>query len=176
MFIKLFFVLLFLFLFANDLFAKGVYQTSDEFLQSVFTQSIPKTKMLWMTGKVKKTATRILGERPGQLRVRYWRVDNKTAWILEAIGKEKLITVGFVIEDNKLQLVNVLTFRESRGWEVKESFFLEQFDQAQLNSNLQLDRSIDGISGATLSVRVLRKLSRLALFYHQSVLNKDPKG
>jgi uncharacterized protein with FMN-binding domain len=110
------------------------------------------------------------------LRVRYWRQSQKTAWILEQIGKEKLITVGLVIDNNQIQKVKVLSFRESRGWEVKEPFFLEQFYQIQLTERLQLNHSIDGISGATLSVRAIKKVSRLALFYHKYVMAKDKQN
>ena len=35
--------------------------------------------------------------------------------------------------------------------------------------DLDLDGNIDGISGATLSVRALKKLSRLALFLHTRI-------
>lgn len=54
-------------------------------------------------------------------------------------------------------------FRESRGFEVRYPFFTDQFRGARLREGLDLDREIDGISGATLSVRALTKLARLAL-------------
>ncbi|MFA7386537.1 MAG: FMN-binding protein [Thiohalobacteraceae bacterium] len=68
---------------------------------------------------------------------------------------------------DKIQLVRVLAFRESRGWEVRHSFFTDQFKRVGLTSEGTLDGRIDGISGATLSVRVLTKLARLALVLHQ---------
>lgn len=153
-------------------YAKGVYQSNDDFLKEVFNSGVPNTQMLWVLGDIKKGATEILGDKPAQLRVRYWRDDQQSAWILEEIGKEKPITVGLLIKDNKVLKMKVLAFRESRGWEVKESFFLEQFYQAHLKPDLQLDRTVDGISGATLSVRALKKLARLALFYHLNVFKK----
>lgn len=70
---------------------------------------------------------------------------------------------------DKIQLVRVLAFRESRGWEVRHSFFTDQFKRVGLTSEGTLDGRIDGISGATLSVRVLTKLARLALVLHQRV-------
>ena len=60
----------------------------------------------------------------------------------------------------------VLVFRESRGWEVRHPFFTDQFRDAGLTGELALDRNIDGISGATLSVRALSRLARLALYLH----------
>lgn len=152
---------------SSSLFAKGVYQTNNDFLTTVFEQNIPKVKSLWLSKKIKPQIRKILGEKPSQLRVRYWGRDKQTAWILEQIGKEKLITVGLVVENNRLSQVKVLAFRESRGWEIKQAFFTEQFSQVQLQDDLQLNRHIDGISGATLSVRAMKKLAQLALFYHQ---------
>lgn len=154
----------------NNVDAKGVYQTNTDFLDDVFQSDVPKPKSLWILKNVKKGAKIILGEKPAQLRIRYWKKEQKTAWILEEIGKEKLITVGLLINNNQLQQIKVLAFRESRGWEIKEDFFLEQFFKSQLTDDLQLDQSIDGISGATLSVRALKKLARLALYYHQQVI------
>lgn len=98
--------------------------------------------------------------------MRYWGEKHRTAWILEEIGKERPITVGLVIDNGRLETVKVLVFRESRGWEVRYPFFTDQFNGARLTNEHGLDRSIDGISGATLSVRALKKLARLALFLH----------
>jgi Na+-transporting NADH:ubiquinone oxidoreductase subunit NqrC len=36
-----------------------------------------------------------------------------------------------------------------------------------MNTDRQLDRHIDGISGATLSVRAVKKLALLALYLHK---------
>ncbi len=46
-------------------------------------------------------------------------------------------------------------------------FFTEQFRGTLLTAENQLNRHIDGITGATLSVRALKKLARLSLYLHQ---------
>lgn len=86
-------------------------------------------------------------------------------WIINEIGKTKPITVAIIIKNKKITRLKVLAFRESRGWEVKHSFFTDQFKQNSLNPNLSLSKPIDGISGATLSVRALTKTAQLALFF-----------
>ncbi len=101
------------------------------------------------------------------LRLRYWGRDGRTAWILDEIGKEEPITTGIVVNGRAIEEVKVLIFRESRGWEVRHPFFTDQFKGARLGHDDQLDRHIDGISGATLSVRALKRLARVALFLHQ---------
>jgi hypothetical protein len=65
--------------------------------------------------------------------------------------------------------MQVLIYRESYGWEVRYPFFTDQFTGLQLDDDLHLTDSIDGISGATLSVNALTKLSRLALYLHNEV-------
>jgi len=152
---------------SHSLLAKGVYQTNQDFLSEVFNAEVPKVKSLWLTKKIKPQVKQIMGEKPSQLRVRYWGRDKKTAWILEEVGKEKLITIGLVVENNRLSHFKVLAFRESRGWEIRQPFFTEQFIDVGIDDNLQLSKNIDGISGATLSVRAARKLAQLALLFHQ---------
>ena len=60
---------------------------------------------------------------------------------------------------------------------MRHTFFTEQFDDASLNNNqsMELDRNIDNISGATLSVRAIKKLARLALLLDQHVNTQQIK-
>lgn len=165
--------LFFTLLLASHALASGVYQSPQEFLDEVFDAKPPSPTVLWLTGDIKKNAKEILGHRYPGLRLRYWLKDNRTAWILEEIGKDKPITVGLVVNDNTLEAIRVLTFRESRGWEVRYPFFTDQFKGLILTNDHKLDRHIDGISGATLSVRALKKLARLALYLHTKVIASD---
>jgi len=161
-------------LLAATAFARGTYQEPDLFLQEVFAGSPPDPQFVWLREERKEAVNTILGHQYPGLRIRYWSEGKRSAWILDEIGKEKPITVGLVVNDNKLEITRVLVFRESRGWEVRHPFFTEQFDGASLADDYHLDRSIDGISGATLSVRALKKLARLALYLHgQSAAAND---
>jgi hypothetical protein len=153
--------------------ADSPYQSPEEFLVEVFAGSPPPPKVLWLKGEVKETAGEILGHGYPGIRVRYWGKDKRTAWILEETGKTQPITVGLVVDDNGLESIRVLAFRESRGWEVRYPFFTDQFSGIQLAADNELDRHIDGISGATLSVRALKKLARLALYLHQQTVADD---
>lgn len=153
--------------------ARGTYQTPEDFLAEVFSGTPPAPDTLWLQGEVKEQVTDILGSRYSALRIRYWGKGRRTAWILEAIGKEQPITTGLVVNNGRLESVRVLIFRESRGWEVRHPFFTEQFSGAGLTDDSQLDRKIDGISGATLSVRALEKLARLALYLHTRTAYAD---
>lgn len=145
------------------------YQTPDAFLHETFSGDVPQPAVLWLTGAVREQAKTILGHEPAQLRIRYWQQAQRSAWILDEIGKEKPITTGLVIDAGKIERIRVLAFRESRGWEVRHDFFTDQFKQRSLNTDSKLDGHIDGISGATLSVRALTNLARLALYFHQQI-------
>ena len=164
--------LLLLFL-SGPLWASGIYQSSEDFLAEVFDGNPPDPGVVWLRDDVRDDSTAIMGHPYPGLRIRYWSRDRRSAWILEEIGKEKPITVGLVVNDKGLERVKVLAFRESRGWEVRHPFFTDQFTGAGLAADRQLDRDIDGISGATLSVRALEKLARLALYLHDRVHNNN---
>jgi hypothetical protein len=151
--------------------ARGVYQEPQAFLQESFDGKPPAAKLIWLTSDIRTVVEDILGHQAPSLRIRYWRRDQRSAWILEEIGKEKPITTGIVINQGRIERVKVLVFRESRGWEVRHAFFTDQFKNAALDQERQLTRTIDGISGATLSVRALRKLARVALYLSEQTGN-----
>ncbi len=141
-----------------------VYQEAGAFVEEAFAGKPPAPKTLWLDTAMQAEILKILGHRYPVMRLRYWSEGHRSAWILEEIGKEEPITVGIVVNRQKIELIKVLEFRESRGGEVRHPFFTRQFEGAGLRDDRDLDRSIDGISGATLSVRALTKLSRLALY------------
>lgn len=141
-----------------------VYQTPDDFIAEVFVVK-PQPKILWLTKESQAELTRILGHAPNQLRQRYWTDGVKSAFILEEIGKEDLITSGFVVNAGRVEQVRVLIYRESRGMEVRYPAFLDQFRGAVLSGGDQLDKKIDGISGATLSVQAMSRMTREALYF-----------
>ena len=152
--------------------AERVYQQPDAFVAEAFGGHAPAPAVLWLTGDLKTEVRAILDHDYPALRVRYWGQGARSVWVLEEIGKESPITVGTVVENNRIAQMRVLIFRESRGWEIESPAFIRQYLGAALKPNqdskaAQLDRSIDGISGATLSVRALSKLSRLALLLHR---------
>jgi len=149
--------------------AEQTYQKPADFVKESFSLNPPKSKVLWITKSLKPSIYEILGHDLGALRIRYWTKDGQTVWVLNEIGKQHPITVGFVVKENKIQRLKVLIFRESRGWEVRHPFFTNQFKQMTTNTENELEKNIDGISGATLSVIALKKLSRLALYFHKHV-------
>ncbi len=155
----------FLFMLSFAVSARGVYQTETAFLQEVFAGDVPKSRVIWLKGEVRSKITQILGHPYPGLRIRYWAHSQRSAWILEEIGKTQPITFGIVINKGEVERAKVLAFRESRGDEIRYPAFTRQFISTKLQDNT-LDKQIDGISGATLSVRAITRMVTLALYLH----------
>ncbi len=143
--------------------ATGVYMTPEAFVAEAFPGRQPQQAVLWLTGDVRADLAAALGRAPTGMRMRYWVDGQRTVWILDEIGKEKPITVGIVVDNGAIHRVEVLEFRESRGWEVRLPAFTRQFVDSVLTADKDLDRHIDGITGATLSVAAMKKVARAAL-------------
>lgn len=153
----------------NNVFGDTTYLAPDDFLRQTFSEP-PQPSLLWLDNNAQTQLTAVLGHRYPQARLRYWRVANKTAWILDEIGKDYPITAGFVVVDNRIEHAQVLIYRETRGDEIHLPAFLRQFIDAQLDKKSdgdQLSKNIDGITGATLSVDAMRKMARAALVLNQ---------
>jgi len=148
--------------------AEHVYLHPDEFITRSFADEVPPAQALWVTVELREELKREFGWQPG-MRIRYWQQDHRTAWILDEIGKDKPITAGVVIAGGKIESMAVLVFRESRGWEIKLPQFTAQFARAQLTETRELNQHIDGITGATLSVRAMKRMARVALRLHDQI-------
>ena len=147
----------------------GRYIETHDYIRAAFTGGAPEPQILWVTGPLREQVEQALGHRFGSLRVRYWFDGVKSVWILDEIGKELPITIGITVDGGAITNLRVLEFRESRGWEVRYPFFTEQFNDAKLVGDGKLDRRIDGITGATLSVGAVKRIAKVALIFHDNV-------
>lgn len=142
-----------------------VYKQPSEFIKSAFGGKIPATSVLNLSGEVKSRSKAIMAQNYGETRVRFWKQGGRSVWILEEIGKTQPITTGFLIENGRIKFMEILIYRESHGWEVSKPFFTKQFSNASLKGGDQLSAGIQNVAGATLSVRAVTKLARLALYF-----------
>ncbi len=166
---------------APSLIAKS-YMTQDEFLslaiQHTSTQPIQtvdfESKTIWLKKEIQAHIKSILDHKYAKLRIRYKISEDSdnstTVWYLDEIGKERPISFGISVKNDHVQLIRVLEFRESRGYEIHIPRFTKQFVQASLAENGKLDKNIDGITGATMSVSAMKKIARLALYLHKTVI------
>jgi len=153
-----------LLLFGGSAFAAPkVYQKPSDFVRSSLGQ-IPATKAITPTGAQQARIRAILGRNYHTKAIRYWSVGGRTVYILEEVGKTEFITTGYVVRGHKIESVKVLVYRETHGYEVARTSFTRQFSGVTVKSNSQLTKNPRNIAGATLSVRALTKLARLALY------------
>lgn len=148
--------------------ANSVYQSPEQFIENALG-NLPKAKVVWLKYEDKDIIAEILSHQYNRMRIRYWQEKDSTVWILEEIGKEKPITIGVHIKNSEIITLKVLIYRESRGDEVRHAFFTDQFNYAKLTDDNGLTTHIDGITGATMSVRALTKVASMALWLHNKV-------
>ena len=109
---------------------------------------------------------------------RVWRgiTSSRTdgyAMILDEIGKEQYITfiVGVTPEFRVLR-VALMVFRESRGGEVEDARFTNQFRGKTSSDRLIIGADIDGITGATLSSQAFCRGTKKALVICEALYRK----
>jgi len=152
--------------------AENIYLQPMDFVKTQFSGHPPKAKVIWLDKTLKAKLAAILQHAYKGLRIRYWQDnqgDHKTVWVLNEIGKEKNITLGVTVINQKIKIVKVLAFRESRGWEIKHDFFTQQLKGLFLKDEKSLSHTVDGITGATLSVRAVKKMTTVALMLDRLV-------
>lgn len=130
----------------------------EVFLAEVFGPQIPPPQTVAVPGNV---ASMI---QPLPARLRYWRADGRTVWIFDELGKEgyQPTTAAFVVREASIEQAKVLIYRESRGEQVGQPSFLQQLAGARIAGS-SIDRSVDNISGATYSVKMMERMARVAL-------------
>jgi hypothetical protein len=147
-----------------------VYQEPLEFLEENLSGC--QKQVLWLKSETKARIEQMVGHPYPGVRVRYCEKEGKTGWVLDEIGKTEPITSGIIVDQGRVEQVRVLIFRESRGSEVHRSAFTNQYENAALDGEHSLDRYIDGITGATMSVNALNRQVKLALLLDEVAREK----
>jgi uncharacterized protein with FMN-binding domain len=82
-----------------------------------------------------------------------WRTSNGGYFVVErVVGKHEYITVAVGINSSgTLKQIEIMDYRESYGYEVRDPSWRAQFVGKSASSPLQLGVDIKNISGATLS-------------------------
>lgn len=140
------------------------FQTPEVFLAEVFKNNVPAPKMLILDSNDQREIAAVFNRSFPQQRVRYWEDGERTVWIFDDIGKEGYVptTSGFVINNGVVDSAKVLVYRESRGEQVAEPSFLNQINGSKAAGN-GLDKPVDNITGATLSVNMMKRMARTAI-------------
>lgn len=98
-----------------------------------------------------------------------WRTSGGGYFVVErVVGKHEYITIAIGINPNgTVKQIEIMDYRESYGYEVRDASWRAQFVGKSASSPLQLGEDIKNISGATLSSKhvadgVKRVLQRVA--------------
>jgi len=148
-------------------YKQEVYLTKKQALAKAFpgADKVDREKK-WLTDTQRHAIGKIIGETVEDRRISFYagRKNGKTLGYMvvdHRIGKSYPITFMVVINpDGTARDVEIMVYREPRGWEVRYESFLRQFFGKDAGSDF---REINSITGATLSVRAVTKGVQKAL-------------
>jgi Na+-translocating ferredoxin:NAD+ oxidoreductase RnfG subunit len=89
--------------------------------------------------------------------IRLWKVAEGGYFVIdEVVGKHELITYAIgLTADGAVKQIEIMDYRESYGYEIRNSRWRGQFTGKTPADALKLESEIQNISGATLSSRHL---------------------
>lgn len=112
---------------------------------------------------------------PDSMHVGHIENGKSQFYIIPDIAPSKSEMFSYVLyldSAEKIVDVDVLEYRESYGYEIDYSFFREQFKGIEVAENIRFNRSIQNISGATISARnITRSVHDLMLIINRVELN-----
>ena len=87
--------------------------------------------------------------------VRVWKVAGGGYFVVDdVLGKHDFITYAIGLNaDGSVKQIEIMDYRESYGYQIRDSEWRRQFAGKTATSPLKLERDIKNISGATLSCR-----------------------
>jgi FAD:protein FMN transferase len=95
------------------------------------------------------------------------------AFVDHVIGRTEYITWLCVLNpDGSIRRMDVMSYREPYGGEIRDRRFLDQFIGKNHASRLLVDRDISNIGGATLSVHALTERARFFVHFYELALHE----
>lgn len=143
---------------------------SEEFEKKVFIDYEKYILPVKLKQKIEnKARQRFFGEFVYILRI-YNNEKLEAAALLDNVpGKELPITFIVIFNrDGKIRLTDVVKYREPYGGAVQSEAWTSQFKGKDNISGYKIGKDIDGITGATISVKsVTAGVHKLSLLYHE---------
>jgi Na+-translocating ferredoxin:NAD+ oxidoreductase RnfG subunit len=139
--------------------AATVYLTIPAAQQALFPGARFVEHPLVLSDQQRKAIARASGASGYDKVQRAWEVrsgDRRAGWFMvdRVIGKHELITYALALgADGTVRGIEILEYRETYGGEIRNPNWRRQFVGKKPGSQLQLDKDIKNISGATLSSR-----------------------
>jgi Na+-translocating ferredoxin:NAD+ oxidoreductase RnfG subunit len=130
-----------------DAAQRGLFAQADRFDEVV----------LALTPDQKQAVTQLAGPQPPHRSLRAWRALRGSdalgyVFVDEVLGRQDMITYAVGVDaTGKMSAIEVLSYRESHGGEIRGTAWRNQFDGRQGLDHLRFGTDIKNIAGATLS-------------------------
>ena len=97
-------------------------------------------------------------------------------FIDNAIGRTEFFTYACSLNaDGSVKRIDVITYREPKGMEIKQRNWLQRFVGKKYGDRLKVKKDIPNISGASLSCKAMVERVRFMVAYYDLVLAKQAK-
>jgi Na+-translocating ferredoxin:NAD+ oxidoreductase RnfG subunit len=146
------------------LVAGDIKSACEEHLLSLYLKDTDiRMHILNLDQQIKKEVENQVKQKFYRDKLYYWSISQRDTTIAYAfldnvIGKSMPITFMVILNiDGNIINANVIKYREAYGSEVGNKGWLQQFINFNNNSDYSNGKDIDGISGATISVKSMSK-------------------
>ena len=145
----------------------------EEYLFNLYPEDTDiRMHILALDKQIKKEVENKVKQKFYRDKLYYWTISQGDTTIAYAfldnvIGKSMPITFMVILNiDGDIINANVIKYREAYGSEVGNKGWLQQFINLNNNSVYNIGKEIDGISGATISVKSMSKgIHKIATLY-----------
>jgi FMN-binding domain len=134
------------------------YLSIDAAQRALFAQADRFDEIvLALTGEQRQTVTGLAGPQPPHRSLRAWKAvrgEETLGYVFvdEVLGRQDMITYAVAIDrSGRLGTLEVLSYRESHGGEIRSNAWRNQFDGRRGLDQLRFGADIKNIAGATLS-------------------------
>lgn len=175
-FVKIFIVtLLFLSAFSEHIFPQEIKKEVRDIITNTFNKDVQYDYEKYIISdtlkmKIENTSRqKFFSESVYILKIFDENILSGVAFLDNVYGKEMPITFLVIFNDfGKIILADIVKYREPYGGAVQNKNWTAQFNKKDSNSGYKVGTDIDGITGATISVKSVTKgIYKLSLLYNE---------
>jgi Na+-translocating ferredoxin:NAD+ oxidoreductase RnfG subunit len=150
----------------------NTYLTIEQAQQAIFPEATFTPLKATLTAEQQKNIESRSGVRVRSRDLKVWKVSEGGWFIVdEVLGKHEYITYALGLNaSGAVKQIEILDYRETYGYEVRESSWRQQFVGKTVQAPFKLDADIRNISGATLSSRHITEGVRRLLATYEVAL------
>jgi Na+-translocating ferredoxin:NAD+ oxidoreductase RnfG subunit len=131
------------------------YFTTEQAQRAIFPGKMMTPAFAALSDAQAKQIEKTSGVNVRMRDVKAWKVDGGGVFVLdEVVGKHEFITYAVGIDaDGRVAGIEIVDYRESYGYEVRNAEWRAQFIGKSTADPLQLTHDVRNVSGATLSCK-----------------------